>query len=419
MKEFNLCIKTCFLLILLLAINSNANAQKDLDFFIILALQNSPLLKEARNLVEMGRIDSLRTKAGLGLQASAISNNAYAPVIHGWGYDNTITDGTNVNAVVSVSKELTGKRNRQNRYESISLQNKSVLNNGKITEQELKKNVSELYITAFGSWQQFNFNSEMLNLLIRQREVLKQLTKTGSLKQTEFLAFIVNLDQQDLQVERAGNQYRNDFALLNYSCGIEDTSFTILADPNLKAKSTPDLTGTIFFQQFVLDSMKLVNADKLIDFSYQPKISLMADGGYLSTLAFQPYKNFGVSAGVSVNIPIYDGGQRKMQHDQVAFSQLTRIDYRDFYSSRFRQQTNLLWQQLKANQALDQKISQQIETTKSLVEAFQRLLETGDVQMTEYLLSLGNFLSAKNMLIENTIEKYLIINELNYWNRTK
>jgi hypothetical protein len=39
--------------------------------------------------------------------------------------------------------------------------------------------------------------------------------------------------------------------------------------------------------------------------------------------------------------------------------------------------------------------------------------------MTEYLLSLGNFLSAKNMLIENTIEKYLIINELNYWNRTK
>jgi outer membrane protein TolC len=419
MKEFNLCIKTCFLLILLLACTSNVTAQKGLDFYVSQALQKSPLLKEARNLVEMGMIDSLRTRAGLGFQASAISNNTYAPVFHGWGYDNTITDGTNVNAVVSVSKELTGKRNRQNRYESISLQNKSLLNNGKITEQELKKSVSELYITAFGSWQQFNFNSEMLNLLVRQKDVLKKLTQTGSVRQAEFLSFMVNLDQQELQVEHARNRYRNDFALLNFSCGLEDTSFTFMIDPNLKSEGTPDLSGTVFFQQFVLDSLKLVNADKQIDFSYQPKISLMADGGYLSTLAYQPYKNFGISAGVSVSIPIYDGGQRRMQHDQLSISQLTRMDYRDFYSSRFRQQTNLLWQQLKAKQALDPKISQQIETSKSLVEAYQKLLETGDVQMTEYLLSLGNYLSAKNMLIENTIEKYLIINELNYWNRTK
>jgi outer membrane protein TolC len=419
MKEFNLCIKTCFLLILLPAFTSNVTAQKGLDYYVSQALQNSPLLKEAKNLVETGRIDSLRTKAGWGIQASAISNSMVAPVIRGWGYDNTITDGTNVNALVSVSKEITGKRNRQNRYESISLQNQSLLNNSKITEQELKKNISELYITAFGSWQQIHFNSEMLTLLIRQREVLKQLTRTGSLKQTEFLAFMVNLEQQEIQTERAENQFRNDFALLNYSCGIEDTSFVLLSDPNLKAESTPDLSGTIFFQQFLLDSLKLVNADKQIDFSYQPKISLMADGGYLSTLAYQPYKNFGVSAGVSVSIPIYDGGQRRMQHDQVALSQQTQMDYRDFYSSRFRQQTNLLWQQLQTKQTLDQKISKQIETSKSLVEAYQKLLETGDIQMTEYLLSLGNYLSAKNMLIENTIEKYLIINELNYWNRTK
>jgi outer membrane protein TolC len=419
MKEFNLCIKNCLLMILLFAFTWNTNAQKDLDFYINQALQKSPLLKEAKNLVEMGVIDSLRTRAGWGFQASAISNNTYAPVIHGWGYDNTITDGANVNALVSVSKELTGKRNRQNRYESISLQNKSVVNNSKITEQELKKNISELYITAYGSWQQFQFNKEMLSLLVRQKEVLKQLTKTGSIKQTDFLSFVVSLQQQEIQVEHSGTRYRNDFTLLNYTSGIEDTSFTLMADPNLKAERTPDLTGTIFFQQFVLDSLKLVNADKQIDFSYQPKISLMADGGYLSTLAYQPYKNFGISAGVSVSIPVYDGGQRRMQHDQVAISQQTRMDYRDFYSSQFRQQTNLLWQQLKAKQALDPKISQQIETSGTLVEAYQRLLETGDVQMTEYLLSLGNYLSAKNMLIENTIEKYLIINELNYWNRTK
>lgn len=412
-------MRNCLLVFFLFVFVSDAIAQKSLDHYITQALQNSPLLKENKNLVEQGRIDSLRMKAGLGFQASAVSNSLYAPVVNGWGYDNAITDGTNLNALVSVSKEITGKRNRQNRYESISLQNKSLLNSNKISEQELKKNISSLYITAFGSWQQFSFNNEMLALMTKQKEVLRQLTTTGSVRQTDFLSFLVNLAQQELQVERVRYRYRDDFALLNYSCGIDDTSFTVLTDPNLKVENTPDLYGSVFYQQFVLDSLKLANTDRQIDFSYQPKISLMADGGYLSTLAYQPYKNFGISAGVSVTIPLYDGGQRRMQHDQVAISQLIRLDYRDFYSIRFRQQTNLLRQQLKTKQVLDQKINQQIETSKSLVEAFQKLLETGDIQMTEYLLSLGNYLSAKNMLLENTIEKYQIINELNYWNRTK
>jgi outer membrane protein TolC len=419
MKELSRFTRFWSLIILLLAFTLKAQAQKDLDFYINQAWQKSPLLKEAGNLVRSGRIDSLRLKAGQGIQASAISNSMFAPVIRGWGYDNTLTDGTNVNALVSLSKELNGRRNRQNRFESFSIQNQYLQNSSKITEQELKKNISELYITAFGSWQQYNFNLEMLIFLNKESEILKQLTQKGSVRQTDYLSFTVNLQQQELQVEQAKNRYRNDFALLNYSCGMEDTSFTILVDPNLKVENIPDLPGTIFFRQFLLDSLKLENADKQIDFSYQPKISLMADGGYLSTLANHPWKNFGVSAGVSVSIPIYDGGQRRMQHDQIAISQQTRTDYLDFYVSQFRQQTSLLHQQLKTRQTLGQKIIRQIETSKSVVDAFQRLLDTGDVQMTEYLLSLANYLSAKNMLIENNIEKYLIINELNYWNRTK
>jgi outer membrane protein TolC len=419
MKVLRRKIEIALLMVVMLLITSNVFAQKELEFYIQSALYNSPLLKEYLNQLEAARIDSLRLKAGLGIKANAVSNSLYAPVIKGWGYDDAITDGINLNATISVSKELTGNRNRQNQLETIGIQKQSAQLSGKISEHELKKNISSLYINAFGSWQQFNFNNEMLELLSKEKDILKKLTETGQCKQTEYLSFIVNLQQQELQVERAKNEYQNNFAQLNFACGIKDTAFTALADPGLKVERNPDLFASVFYQQFIIDSLKLVNSDKQIDFSYQPKISLVADGGYLSTLAVTPYKNFGVSAGVSVNIPLYDGGQRKMQHDQVAIGQLNRMNYRDFFTSQFQQQINQLQQQLQAKQKLEEKINRQIEYAQLLVDANRKLVETGEVSINEYLLSLGNFLNAKNMLIENSLEKYQIVNELNYWNRTK
>jgi outer membrane protein TolC len=419
MRGLHLKILNFFLPVILFGFSLNATAQNNLNFYIQTAMQNSPLLKEYQNQTELNRIDSMRLKAGLGMQVSAVSNNLYAPVVKGWGYDNAITNGTNVSAQVSVSKEITGKRNRQNQFGALSLQNQSVQNSSKISEQELKKNVSSLYISAYGSWQQFSFNSEMLELMDKEKDVLKKLTEAGTCRQTDFLSFMVTLQQQELQVERTKGQYQNDFAMLNYTCGIEDTSFTALTDPDLKAEKGTELFNSIFYRQFEIDSLKLVNSDQQINFSYQPKISLVADGGYLSSLAFQPYKNFGISAGVSISIPLYDGGQRKMQHDQVAINQLTRLDYRDFFANQFHQQNNQLHQQLLAKQRLGEKINRQISYSQALMDAYRKLLEAGDVQLTEYILSIGNYLSAKNMSMENIVEKYQIINELNFLNRTK
>jgi outer membrane protein TolC len=413
-------MKRIFSLLFFLLIMQCLNGQQNsIEYYIDKAIHNSPLLVDFQNQIKLAQIDSLRMKAGLGFQVSANSDNLYAPVIKGWGYDNAITNGANISALISVSKELTGTHTRQNKFDAISLQSQSIRNSSKITEQELKKNVSSVYITAFGSWQQYNYNNELLILLLKQKDILKNLAEAGSVKQIDYLSFLVNLQQQEIQVEHSKNQYQNDFAQLNYICGIEDTSLSILTDPNLKIESNSDFPGSIFYKQFEIDSLKLVNSDQQINLFYNPKISLVADGGYLSSLAVKPFKNFGISAGVSVNIPLYDGGQRKMQHDQITINQLTRLNYRDFYASQYRQQKNQLWQQLQDKLVLEQKISQQIGFSKSLIEAYQKLLQSGDIQITDYLLALGNYRSVKNMLLENTIEKYQIINELNYWNRTK
>ena len=51
---------------------------------------------------------------------------------------------------------------------------------------------------------------------------------------------------------------------------------------------------------------------------------------------------------------------------------------------------------------------------ETLVEANKRQLNTGDVRMTDYLLSISNFLNLRTSLIQNNMMRLSLINQLNY-----
>ncbi len=201
---------------------------------------------------------------------------------------------------------------------------------------------------------QVNFFSDELELLHKEEILFKKLTSAGIYKQTEYLTFLVLLQQQDLQLIQIRNQYKNAYRSLNYLCGVPDTTTHPLATPDLSLEKLPELQRSIFYQQFVTDSLNLVVGDKQIDFSYQPKLNVFGEAGYNSSLAYQPWKNFGPNIGLNLSIPIYDGHQRKMQHDQIAVSEQTRQNYRDFFTKQYSQQINQLILQLTDNQNLTQ-----------------------------------------------------------------
>jgi outer membrane protein TolC len=389
--------------------------QQNLDYFLNSGLKNSPLLKDYTNRVKSAMIDSMRIKAGQGIHVNATSNNAYAPVIHSWGYDEIKTDIAELSAVVQISKEITWNKNLQNKYQAIRLQNQSALLAGSLSAKDLKKTIISQYILAWGDQQYYELNSGVLNVLRQEELIVKKLAENGFYRQTEYLSFAVNIRQQELVAEQFDFQFKTDYETLNYLCGIFDTTRYVLTNPALISNPSAGIRNTIFYRQFVIDSLKLINSDMQIDFNYQPKLSVFADGGYLSSLTVTPWKNFGVSAGLTLTVPIYDGRQRQMQHDQVAISESTRSNYKDFFETQYRQQIALLCHQLAAIDQLAKKTVEQQKYAKALVDANRVLLNTGDISVNDYLLSVNNYMNANNMLIENTIERYRIINELNYW----
>lgn len=407
------------LLVTLCLIGNGTAQQNNLRFFINYALTNSPLLKDYQNQILSNQADSVKIRAGFGPQVNAVSNNIYAPVINGWGYDDAITNGANISAQVSVTKEIVGKRNKENQYQALRIQSQSLQNAGKISEQDLTRSVTEQYLIAYGSGQQYNFTNEVLSLLKNEELIFKHLAEQNIYKQTEYLTFLVTLQQQEFQLAQTKNQYRNDLATLNYLCGIEDTSYQWLPEPDLVLAALPEFQNSVFYQSFITDSLKISVEDKRIDFLYKPKVNLFGDAGYNSSLVYQPWKNFGESVGVNISVPLYDGRQRKIQHDKNLISEQTRKNYKAFFTKQYHQQINQLYQQLTSNQELLYMITSQLTNAKTLIDANHKLLETGDVRITDYIIAINNFLSIKNAIVQNTIQKYHLINQINYWSRTK
>ncbi len=410
-------LKYTFLIILFASV---LNAQeRNVNYYVNQALANSPLLKDYQNQVLSNQIDSMRIRAGLGPQVNIISNNIYAPVVNGWGYDEVITDQANISAMVSVSKEIKSRANRQNQYDALQWQNQSIRNSGKISEQDLIKSVTEQYIETYGLWEQYQYNNDIIGLLKKEDIILRKLTEKGIYMQTEYLTFLGTLQQKELELLQTRIQYRSNFSTLKYLCGISDTSVLALSEPDIEIAVLPQLEHSVFYQQFITDSLKLVTVDKQIDFEYRPKTSVSADAGYYSSLAFQPEKNFGASVGLNLSVPIYDGHQRKMQHDKISIAEQTLRNYRNFYKIQYQQQIQQLMQQLDGNRQIAEQTGNQIRYAQALINANHKLIETGEAHIPDYILAINNLMTLKSMLIQNKVENFRIINQINYWSRQK
>lgn len=411
-------MKFCLAIILLFITTGIAYAQKDqLPFYLDQARVNSPLLKDYQNQIRSAYYDSLLIRAAYLPQVSGSSINRYSPNYQGWGYDAVITNGANFTALVGVNKQLMNSKVVAAQFQGLQLQNQSLDNSSKITEQDLKRAVIAQYIAAWGDLQQLQVNQEIDELLNREEAILKKLTQQNVYKQVDYLAFLVTLQQQALLVKQQQIQYRSDYALLNYISGTFDTAYTTLQKPVIEQGQLPDISRSVFFKQFELDSLKYINSKTQVSMSYKPKINLYADAGFNSSLAYAIYKNFGTNVGFSVVVPIYDGKQKQMQYHKIELAEKTRENNRAFFSSQYRQQIAQLKQQLGATEELISNIDAQLKYTQRLIEVNGQLLQVGEVRITDYILAMNNYISIKNLVLQNKTSRLQLINQLNYWNR--
>ena len=390
--------------------------KKDINYFISQSLQNDPRIYELSNQILQNKLDSQLIVAGNKWQVTGNGNAYYAPIINGWGYDMAITNGQQLSAIVALNKQVYNKRNLSLRFSNLQLQNDSLVNSSAISKQDIKKAITGQYIITYGDQLQLDFNDQLIQLLTREEELLKQLTQKNVYKQSDYLTFLVTLQQQQLVRNQLFVQYKNDYASLNYLAGIADTTVEALSEPPMQVYQNDQPGQSAFFLSYKIDSLRIENERSIASVQYRPKVNLFADAGYQSTFILRPYKNLGYNFGINLTIPIYDGHQKQLQFSKLDIQQRNLEKKQDFFDHQYHQQLLLLQQQLNDIRNLGTSINKQIEYLETLIKVDGKLLETGDIRITDYILALNNYITAKNLVVQNQMERYKVIQQINYWN---
>lgn len=416
MDALRTCLIRSFLFLMLFFSCLKLNAQSNtLSYFLATAQSNSPLLNDYNNQVISNKIDSLKLKATYGFIVTGEGTAGYSPNIKGWGYDNALTNGQSLFAGVRVAKEFISRNNLNTRLAGINASIAQVLAQKNISLQTLNKQITDQYIATYASQQQYNLSQEIIHLLNQEDVVLKKLTQSAVFKQTDYLTFKVTLQQNELTLEQQKADWQNNYSLLKYLSGIVDNTFEPVEKPSFTETLNPtSFDESMYAKAFQADSLKLKNDAKIIQYDYKPKITAFSDSGYQSSFALTPYKNFGLSVGVGVTIPIYDGHQKKMLLQQNQLSLQTRQKYLEQTQRQYQQQILQVNNQMEQYDKMINTVNQQIIYAKTLVEANAKQLPTGDVRMVDFILSINNLLSLKGNIIQYNTILFNLKNQLQY-----
>ncbi|MEZ4927466.1 MAG: hypothetical protein R3A50_14400 [Saprospiraceae bacterium] len=407
-----------YLSIFLFFMVSALQAQEhDLDYYINSALRNEPLFRDIHNQALLNRQDSLLIRASLRPQVTASTSANIAPYLNGFGYDPALSNGGFFNAFVSVSKPVfIPKENLEAQFAALDIQNQSLQNKSRLTQQDIRRNVGAQYITAYGAAQQLEFNREVLGLLQREDKIIKRLAEQNIYRQTDYLTFLSSLQQQEVVVSQLNIQYKNELASLNYLCGLTDTSLVTLTDPDIQFPELLPVKNTVFYHQFTLDSLQILADDQLIDIPYRPTVNFLGDAGFNSSFASKGWKSFGFSVGFGASVLLADGQQRRLRHEKTSIQENTRQAYRDFFLQQYQQEMAQAQQQLIALDQLDEVVKAQLQTSWALIDANGKQLRFGDVKVVDYLVAINSRLNAQNQLTFNYISRLQIRNQLRYRN---
>ncbi len=397
-------------------ISSFSYGQNTLNDYLRSAIQNSPVSIENQNQIHSLALDSMLTRAGLKPQINFSSNDYYAPVVNGYGYDEIVTNGANFNALVGINYKLVGNNQLNNQYSSLNIQKQILELNTKLSERDLKQTVTMQYITVFGEQQVLANAKDVLKILQKEDAILKNISEKGIYKQTDYLAFLVSYKQEQLAYAQQNMQMKSDFYFLNYLSGIADTSVFILSDPGITIVQSPGVEQTYPFKLFILDSLQLQNSMEHIHYDYVPKINLFGDAGYNSSFAYHAERNFGASFGLNLLIPIYDGHQKELQIEKFKYLENTRLNHVDYFKKQYNIKQTQLLKQMDETELLITDAHDQLKYSETLLNANHQLLESGEAKIADYILSIKNYISSQATVQQLITNKMQLINQFNYLN---
>ncbi len=413
---------------ILLIFSKLAFAQQSLDYFIGKAKEHSPALNEYRNLLVINQVQNRLNRAqNSAYQVSLTGDYLFTPYFnnHGdlitsdpspeaIGYEIALYDGGLYSLQLNVERNLfNGKLlnalDRQARIQSENYEYASVLEH-----HNLEKEVTEQYLNTLRTARLIRLSREIVINLEQQLTLTAEMMERGYIKAQDYLLLQIEVKNQTINLWDARQQYKSDILKLYELCGIQDTAIVDI-NPITLEQGSPK-TASNFTQKYVLDSLATIAEQKVLDTKYQPQLKVYLNAGVNAIQLQNIQRKFGMSAGVNLLLPLFDGRQKKLTRQQNLLARQIISEYRRSSERNIALQREDLQSQIESLQKNIESLTKQIQDYNKLLEISANQLQQGNMSMIDYLTLLRNFTDLRISKIEVEINYQLEINKYNYWN---
>ena len=403
---------------------------KNIGYFINEGLKNSAAIAENSNLQQFFQLQNdIITAQNKKPQINFTADYLFAPFFFNdgrvisitanpspktYGYDAGLTNGGLYAAQVNLAIPLFNNEIVKPLYQQNKIQSQVSANSRRQLEQDVKKNIIDQYIITYQFQEQKNYLQKIIDQLETRKPYVTALVKQGLLQQNDYLLLDIQQTTSSNDLLQLQFAYNNGVGLLKNLAVIADTATFILNAPDLLLLPAP--AEYYYAQKFRLDSLNLVAAQNVFNTKYKTQVSALVSSGInAADISNLPY-NVGLSAGLHLAIPIYDGKQKKLndrQHNVL----LTNLQvYRN--NAVLIQQNNLrnAKQQIVQWQQTIGLLNLQIQKQELLLDIIKDKVIKGQVTVMDYINALQDYaITQKNKALAAT-NVLLYTNQYNYYN---
>ena len=406
--------------------------QRDLNYFLEQARNNSPLILKNKNDTKIIDLDLKITQSILKKPVINLESNIlFAPIIshnsgsnrldfvsngsdNYSGYDLAVTDGGQFQAYITVKQPLLGKVNLKFYSQKSDISSQKNNFSTALTIHEIEQLVSYQYILCVKSKIQIKNEYQLIEQLDDQLIVMQKLVENAIFKQTDLLLLKIEKQNQELNSKSFEDDYKSNLFDLNILCGINDTSKVDIQESDLQLN--PEiLSNSQFLTSYKLDSLAILADLSISELKYKPQLNLFANAG-LNAVYLPALNRLGMSAGITFSWNMYDGNQRKFEKAKS----IINIQSLQFDKNHFMTQQEINKNKIKSQiNSLNERtilVENQLTQYDKLYATYQNELKQGLISVMDFKNLLKDITSKKQDFLLLKMEKQMLINTYNYWN---
>lgn len=420
------------MLLLIVSIAFQVNAQNTLDYYIQTAKQNSPLINDNINQIKVNKLEIERLKALYNKpQIGVTANYLFSPIIstdnnkttfkpnadnatNYYGYDLAYSNGGQYQVLLNVTKPLFNGQRYTTASEQLNITSQINENNVRLNEHDIEKIITDQYILCLQDIRQIEYAEQILKLLAYQKSILEKLVESSIYKQSDL--FLLNIEYNNFQTQLITfrSNYQRDLMDLNILCGIDDTALVQIQSTNLSLNAT--VTESKFLEKYRLDSLNLIAQQKVFELKYKPQINFFANAGLNAVYAPTIPNRFGMGAGLIFIYNFFDGNQKVINRSKTQILERSISFYKDNFITQNTIRKSKILTELQSYNDRMAIAEQQLKDYDFLLNSYKKEILLGQISIVNYITVLKNMAALQRDYALLFLQQQLLINAYNYWN---